>query len=157
MCSSFSAGLSHVIKYLKINIPFTAPSEKRCFCRFSLHACHMAKSYFYSHSSTNSALYDAIKIFYIIFYIKMKNNPEHHELCEMAEYERDEREHFALCFHINICILAQVPLFCLSIHLFCATHTHRKCISLVKHSRRNGVREDSWSVIYVQTIAKCCY
>lgn len=36
-------------------------------------------------------------------------------------------------------------------------HTHRKCISLVKHSRRNGVREDSWSVIYVQTIAKCCY
>lgn len=87
----------------------------------------------------------------------MKNNPEHHELCEMAEYERDEREHFALCFHINICILAQVPLFCLSIHLFYATHTHRKGISLVKHSRRNGVREDSWSVIYVQTIAKCCY
>lgn len=70
----------------------------------------------------------------------MKNNPEHHELCEMAEYERDEREHFALCFHINICILAQVPLFCLSIHLFYATHTQKVHISCEALEEKWGKR-----------------
>lgn len=83
------------------------------------------------------------KIFYIIFYNKMKNNPQHHELCErVSVHEWDERA-FCIMFSHKYLHFGSSSTF-LPLHSFILCHIHtyiqKECISLLKHSRRNGVK-----------------